>query len=51
MSASYSTADYHSEMNYTDYEWLKERLIPNLPPNYTLVIDNAPYHNAQLNSP
>ena len=28
---------------------LRERLIPNLPPNYVLVIDNAPYHNVQLN--
>jgi hypothetical protein len=38
------TGDYHSDMNYTDYgTGLKERLIPNLPPNSVLVIDNAPY--------
>ena len=42
--------DYHSDMNYANYEkWLKERLIPNLSSNSVLVIDNATYHNVQLN--
>ena len=41
-----TTGDYHSDMNYANYEkWLKERLIPNLPQNSVIVIDNAPYHN------
>ncbi|EGT47738.1 hypothetical protein CAEBREN_30910 [Caenorhabditis brenneri] len=48
--------DYHSEMNYELYEhYMKTRVIPELvraaaeanrPP--VLVIDNAPYHNRQL---
>ena len=37
-------------MNYINYEkWLKTQLIPNLPPSSVLVIDNAPFHNVQLN--
>ncbi|XP_047035800.1 uncharacterized protein LOC124641680 isoform X2 [Helicoverpa zea] len=33
-------------MNFTKYEtWLRTQLIPNLPPNSVVVIDNAPYHN------
>lgn len=43
------SGDYHSQMNYTNYKkWLQEKLIPNLPSNSVLVIDNAPYHNVQL---
>jgi transposase len=44
------TGDYHNDMNFENYEkWLKTQLIPNLPPRSVLVIDNAPYHNVQLN--
>lgn len=46
------SGDYHDAMNYKNYEkWLTEKLIPNLPPKSVLVIDNAPYHNNQLNKP
>ena len=46
------TGDYHVAMNNENYVlWLKKQLIPNLPPNSVLVIDNASYHNAQLNKP
>lgn len=41
--------DYHDEMdgnNFTKY--LKEKLIPNLPENSILVMDNASYHSMQL---
>ena len=42
--------DYHRDMNYDNYKkWIKEQLIPNLNPNSVLVIDNAPYHNKQVN--
>lgn len=42
--------DYHDDMNFKNYEnWLKEKLIPNLQPNSVVVIDNAPYHNVQVN--
>ncbi|XP_039745055.1 uncharacterized protein LOC120623223 [Pararge aegeria] len=42
------SGDYHSNMNAENYEkWLKERLVPNLPPNSVVVLDNASYHNVQ----
>lgn len=44
------TGDYHDDMNFQNYEkWISEKLIPNLPEKSVLVIDNAPYHNVQLN--
>jgi hypothetical protein len=44
------SGDYHHDMNYENYEkWIKTKLIPNIPPNSVMVIDNAPYHNVQLN--
>jgi transposase len=47
--ANSNTGDYHSQMNFQNYEkWLREKLIPNLPPNSVIVIDIAPYHNVLL---
>ena len=47
--AKSSTGDYHDEMNHTNFmKWLRERLLPNLPANAVLVLDNAPYHNVQV---
>lgn len=44
------SGDYHDAMNYKNYEkWLTEKLIPNLPMNSVVVIDNASYHNKQVN--
>lgn len=44
------SGDYHDEMNSKNYEkWLTEMLIPNLPQESVVVIDNAPYHSVQLN--
>lgn len=44
-----TTGDYHHDMNNMNFEkWLVDKLIPNLPPNSVLVMDNAPYHNVQL---
>lgn len=44
------SGDYHDAMNFNNYEkWLRQKLIPNLPPNSVVVIDNASYHNKQLN--
>lgn len=40
--------DYHDEMDTSNFlKWLREKLIPNLPPNGIVVIDNAPYHSTQ----
>ncbi|XP_028036142.1 uncharacterized protein LOC114247384 [Bombyx mandarina] len=38
------SGDYHDDMNRTNFmKWLSEKLIPNLPPNSLVVMDNAPY--------
>jgi hypothetical protein len=37
--ADSNTEDYHSQMNFQNYEkWLREKLIPNLPPNLSLLL-------------
>lgn len=47
-----TTGDYHKEMNNDNYEkWLVNQLIPNIPSNSVLVIDNAPYHNKYVERP
>ena len=41
--------DYHGEMNAASYEkWFREQLLPNIPPNSVIVLDNASYHSAQV---
>lgn len=46
--AGTKSGDFHDNMNYENYtKWLRSELIPNLPPNAVLVIDNASYHNKQ----
>ena len=47
--AGSSDGDYHSEMNHQNFQrWLTEKLIPNVPDNTVLVLDNAAYHNVQV---
>ncbi|XP_048482148.1 uncharacterized protein LOC125489667 [Plutella xylostella] len=42
------TGDYQNEMDTNFFvKWLSEKLLPNLPPNGLVVIDNAPYHSTQ----
>lgn len=42
------SGDYHDNMNYENYEkWLKTQLIPNIPPNSVVMVDNASYDNKQ----
>ena len=44
------SGDYHDDMNSENFiKWLRQKLIPNLPPSSVLVLDNASYHNIQLN--
>lgn len=44
------SGDYHDEMNHDNFmRWLEHQLIPNLPPNGIVVMDNAPYHTVQIN--
>ena len=47
--AESETGDYHKEMNADNFfKWVRERLIPNLPAKSVVIIDNAPYHNIQI---
>lgn len=40
------TGDYHGQMNYDLFaKWFKERLLPNIPNNSLIIMDNASYHN------
>lgn len=44
------TGDYHDDMNYDNFSrWVQNMLLPNLPPNSVVVVDNASYHNVQDN--
>jgi len=41
--------DYHDEMDGARFEkWFEEQLIPNLPANSVIVMDNAPYHSVKV---
>ena len=47
-----NSADYHDEMNTEHYmEWFTQQLLPNLPPNSVIIVDNATYHNKQKDKP
>lgn len=42
------SGDYHDDMNYENFkQWLQTQLIPNLPKNAVIVMDNASYHNVK----
>lgn len=44
--ASKKTGDYHGNMNWTIFrKWFTEQLLPNIPKNSLIIMDNAPYHN------
>ena len=44
--------DYHGQMNAVDFEkWIREKLLPNVPPNSVIVMENTPYHGVELNKP
>nr|CAH7758572.1 unnamed protein product [Callosobruchus chinensis] len=44
-----SSADYRQDMTANLFEkWFVEQLIPNIPQNSVVVMDNAPYHSRQL---
>ena len=45
LSFSTNVGDQHGQMNFQNFEkWTLEKLIPNLPPNCTIGMGNAPYH-------
>ena len=47
--AGSTVGDYHGQMNGTNFEkWVREKLLNCLSPNSAVVMDNAPYHNVQV---
>lgn len=41
------TGDYHGQMNADLFQkWFSDKLLPNIPKNSLIVMDNASYHNA-----
>lgn len=50
--AGTSSGDYHGQMNSNNFEkWIREKVVPNLPESSIIVMDNAPYHNKQVDKP
>ena len=44
------TGDYHGQMNKElFFKWFTEKLLPNIPDNSLIVMDNAAYHNTLSN--
>ena len=47
-----NSANYHDEINNQHFmEWLTQQLLPNLPPNSVIVLDNTTYHNKLKDKP
>ena len=41
-----TSGDYHGQMNYENFKkWVENKLLPNIPPESVIVMDNAPYHS------
>ena len=41
--------DYHNQMTSVVFEeWFRNQLLPNIPDNSVIVMDNAPYHSVQI---
>ncbi len=44
--AKNSTGDYHGQMNYDNFsKWFSNQLLPNIPDDSIIIMDNAKYHN------
>ncbi len=44
--ANRRTGDYHGQMNWDNFsKWFKTQLLPNIPDNSIIILDNARYHN------
>jgi hypothetical protein len=45
-----SEGNYNHHLNQKNYEkWVREKLVPSLRPNSTVVLDNTPCHNIKIN--
>ncbi len=48
--AKTSSGDYHGQMNYENFsKWFENQLLPNIPDNSIIIMDNAKYHNILSN--
>lgn len=44
--ANKRTGDYHGQMNWENFsKWFQDQLLPNIPDNSIIILDNAKYHN------
>ena len=44
--AKSSSGDYHGQMDYANFsKWFTQQLLPNIPPQSLIIMDNAKYHN------
>ncbi len=44
--ANRRTGDYHGQMNWDNFsKWFETQLLPNIPENSLIILDNAKYHN------
>lgn len=44
--ANRRTGDYHGQMNWDNFsKWFETQLLPNIPENSLIILDNARYHN------
>ncbi len=47
-TANRKTGDYHGQMNWENFSrWFTKQLLPNIPENSLIMMDNAKYHNVQ----
>lgn len=45
-TAKKRTGDYHGQMNWDNFsKWFREQLMPNIPQDSIIILDNAQYHN------
>jgi transposase len=43
------SGDYHGQMNWENFStWFSDQLLPNIPSQSLIILDNAPYHNVLL---
>lgn len=49
--AKKKTGDYHGQMNWENFsKWFAEQLLPNIPAQSIIIMDNASYHNTTAES-
>ena len=47
-----TNGDYYGQMNAVNFEkWIREKLLPNVPPNSVIVMEDIPYHGVESNKP